>query len=330
MPSQDKLFLSSSIDSSHALTELFDFVWPTSAALWNFKWQTSGFLAACPDATEKDLLGRFVFGSGVYGVNVKKIASEQSWEDMQQWFSRLLLSEICALFEGWIESALDELKVPVSVRKQGTRDANKLGKQLQFPSTFDPAGQVIDGSAYAVAKIVSATPSATMMNCFQPTQLKNKKNSSAKIENLLICYRVFKEVRNDFVHHGGRASNKTLSEYFKYAAETPATLGTKEKPVLVQPIKGQVIQLSLRGVVGFSDVVLRLIATYDQLLTRAPYADIALKNKWIEVHKGRVIVKAAGPGRDKKIASLIKKCGLPNPCDLSSLYNHLYSKGLVA
>ena len=327
MPSQDKLFLSSSTDSSHALTELFDFVWPTSAALWNFKWQANGFLAAYPQASEDELRSRFVLGSGVRGVNVKRIATERTWADIQQWFSRVLLSEACSLFEGWVESALDELAVPPAIRKKGR---NPLDKKLQFPTEFDSAGKVTGGSAYAVEQVVGVTPSPIMMKCFQPIQLKNKKNSSSKIDNLLICYRVFKQARNDFVHHGGRASDKTISDYSNYAVETPATLGVKEKPVLAQPIKGQVIKLSLRGVVGFSDVVLRLIATYDQLLTCSPCADIALKKKWLEVHKGRVIVKAAGAARDKQIASLIKQCNLPNPSDLTALFNHLSAEGLAA
>lgn len=229
MPSQDKLFLSSSIDSSNALTELFDFVWPTSAALWNFKWQASGFLAAYPAATEDELRSKFVHGSGIRGVNVKRAAVEKTWDEMQQWFSRLLLSEACSLFEGWIESALDELDVPNGIRGSGPRS---LDKKLQFPSVLDALGNASGGSAYAVKIIVGTVPSPTMVACFEPTLLKNKKNSNAKLENLLICYRAFKEIRNDFVHHGGRASAKTDECYTAYLVETATTLGLKEKPQL--------------------------------------------------------------------------------------------------
>lgn len=326
MPSQEKLFLSSSIDSSNALTELFDFVWPTSAALWNFKWQASGFLAAFPTATDEELRGKFVVGSGIRGVNVKRAAIEKSWEEMQQWFSRLLLSEACSLFEGWIESALDELVVPRGIRGSGSKS---LDKKLQFPSVLDATGKVSGESAYAVEKIVGSMPSQTMVMCFEPTLLKNKKNSGLKIENLLICYRVFKEIRNDFVHHGGRASAKTDECYDAYFKETAATLGLKEKPELAKPMKGKVIELSLRGVVGFSDVVLRLIATYDQLLTRSSLSEGILKRRWLDVHKGKVTVKPAGPARDGQVASLIKQCELPLPTALQNLYSHLSAQGLA-
>ena len=109
MPSQDKFLLSASVNSSNAVTNLFDFVWPTSVALWNLQWQAKGYLAQVPNATVDELHARFVAGSGVRGANLQRLAAETAWVEMQQWFSRLLLSETCALFEGWIESALNEL-----------------------------------------------------------------------------------------------------------------------------------------------------------------------------------------------------------------------------
>lgn len=328
MPSQDKLFLAASVDSSNALTDLFDFVWPAGAALWNFKWQASGFLAACPSASDKELLGRFVQGSGINGVNVKRVAVNKSWEDMQQWFSRLLLSETCSLFEGWIEAALDDLAPLQSVRKAGTRDA--LDKKMQFPTSFNATGSPVDGSAFAVSQLVGPVPSPTLLSCFQPIQLANKKNSFSTIESLLVCYRVFKEARNDFVHHGGRASTKTAAAYARYAVETAATMGVAEKPLFPLPTVGEVIELSLRGVVGFSDVALRLIATYDQLITRSPLAEAVLRRKWREVHGGLVTLKPKGPARDAQITRLIRQCGFPRPTAAPVLFTHLNSQGLVA
>jgi hypothetical protein len=33
------------------ITDLFDFVWPTAAALWNLRWQVAGFLKEAPAST---------------------------------------------------------------------------------------------------------------------------------------------------------------------------------------------------------------------------------------------------------------------------------------
>lgn len=156
-----------------------------------------------------------------------------------------------------------------------------------------------------------------------PTLLNNKKNSLATLENLLVCYRAFKEVRNDFTHHGGRASKLAETAFITYSIESASTLGIKEKPELPIVKEDSPILLSLRGIVGVGDVALRLIATLDYLLTNSIYAEDVLKQRWLDKHKGLVTVTAAGPKRDAHLVRLIKQCELPKPVDPIALYNHL-------
>jgi hypothetical protein len=54
------------------MTALFDFVWPTAAALWNLRWQVQGFVAEVPTATVDELRKRFLFGSGLEGVDLNR------------------------------------------------------------------------------------------------------------------------------------------------------------------------------------------------------------------------------------------------------------------
>jgi hypothetical protein len=271
MPGQDKLFLAASIDSSDALTELFDFVWPTAVGIWNLQWQAKGFVAQLPSLSVTELDARFVPGSGIQGANIKRLATETTWAQMQQWFARLLLSESCALFEGWIEAALDELKIPQAIRQ--IRRNHPIDKELQFPSTRNASGVCTNGLTFALDRVRGATGSKLIQTCFHPTQLQNKKLSLTVIEDLLICYRAFKDVRNDFTHHGGRASQKAAQSYIEYSALTASLMNVKEKPALPSVVAGDPIQLSLRGVVGFSDVVIRLIATLDFALSDSSYAE---------------------------------------------------------
>lgn len=326
MASQDKLFLIASVDSSNALTELFDFVWPNAVALWNLQWQAKGFLAQMPDASVDDLNSRFVLGSKIRGANLHRLANQQAWSEMQQWFSRLLLSEVCALFEGWIESALDELALPQTIRKAGTR--NSLDKHLQFPTSFDSSSTAIKGGMFAVAE-VQGSGSSFIQNCMLPTMAKSKKNSTRTLEKLLVCYRVFKEARNDFTHHGGRASQRTVDAYAAFAHETASSLGINEKPELPPVSLNNQIQLSLRGVVGFSDVVLRLIATFDLLLSDSAFAENVLKKRWREKHGGLISVKPPGKERDNQLAKLIRQCNLPTPTNPTALYTQLHGWRLV-
>ncbi len=62
------------------ISELFDFVWPTAAALWNLRWQVSGFLQEVPKSSPVQLNDRFVFGSKIHGTNLKKACVETTWQ----------------------------------------------------------------------------------------------------------------------------------------------------------------------------------------------------------------------------------------------------------
>lgn len=325
MPSQDKLFLKCSVNTANALTNLFDFVWPASVALWNLQWQAKGFIAQVPEATVEELHARFVLGSGVRGANLKQLAADTAWEDLQQWFARLLLSESFALFEGWIEAAFEELQVPLSIRGQGK---SSLDKKFQFPSKFN-AGKVVDGVGAALAKVQLNVSTGLVSNCIYPVLIKNKKYALADLEKLMICYRAFKEVRNDFIHHGGIASLKAEECFMAFDALNAGNLGLKEKPELPQVVDGQPIRLSIRGVVGLSDVVLRLIATLDSELVNSRYGDALVKKRWLYTHNGVVTVAAAGLKRDAHLTRLVRQCALPKPVALTALFGYLSAAGMV-
>ncbi len=321
----EKLFLIASRDASDSLTALFDFVWPTSAALWNLQWQIKGFISQVPTATVDDLDGRFIHGSGIAGANLIRLANEQSWPELQQWFARLLLSEICAIFEGWIEAAFDELVLPNSLRNKNNK--NSLDKKIQFATKLSPAGIAIDGANFALAQICG-TGSAIMKNCFLPTQSTNKKLGSS-VDTALKCYRAFKEARNDFTHHGGRASQRTVDAISSYHSESAASLGVKEMPVMPIASIGDPIKLSLRGVVGLSDIVIRTIATLDLALSDSKFAEMLVVSRWTEKHKGRVLIKSGG-SRDTRLIGLAVQCGLPRPVSVPTFYQFLYAQQLVA
>lgn len=316
------LLLIASKDSARELTSLFDFVWPTAAAIWNMQWQVKGYRAQMPDATVDEMSARFISGSGIRNVNFKKL-EQDSWSDMQGWFAKLLLSETCALFEGWIASALDELNLPAANRKQ-------IEKQLQFPSTLDAAGQATNGLRKALDSIQAPSKSTTMQASFEAPMLASRKNSKGHIENLLICYRVFKEARNSFTHHGGRATQAAEQSYINYFGQTATLLGLKEKPVMPPIAEGNPIQLSLRGVVGFSDVVLRLVHTLDTEFAISPHAERIVSERWLAKHKGLVTLKVDPSQKLSHLRRLVHQCGLPKPIALSSLYAHMQSKGHVA
>lgn len=82
------------------VTELFDFVTPTAAALWNLRWQVVGFCSHHPAASVQVLDDRFVSGSGLHGANLRRACIDTSWEYQQQQFAKFLLISLFSIYEG--------------------------------------------------------------------------------------------------------------------------------------------------------------------------------------------------------------------------------------
>lgn len=314
---QEKLLLLTSKQVARRLTEVFDFVWPTATAIWNLRWQVAGYVSASPAATDSELAGRFVAGSDIRGANLRRSCIDSSWEDQQQEFARFLLFEFCSLYEAWCEGTLNELGAAAS-----------LSKHLQFPTTFTN-GAPSKGLRHAVNSVVQGG-SPIMAGAIYPAIATNKKNSPLHIEQLLVCYRYFKEARNSLVHAGGSTSNHFVSAEAAYIQLTPAQVGLKEVPVINGHTAGSPIKISLRGVVGFGDIVLRLVSTLDAEFSKSPGAEHAFLQRWRACHGGPPIQVSANPNscRDR-IKRLVRKLDLPTPTVTAQFETWLRNKQCI-
>ena len=294
-----KLYFEPSKRHATRLTELFDFVWPTAVAMWNLRSQVSEFIAHNANATEPELLARFVAGSGIVGANLRHACMELSWTNQQAEFARFLLFEICAIYETWCEQILFELGRPP-----------RLSKHLQFP-THPTRNE--GGVSYAIRTINTVT-SPALTAAIYPTLISNSKNSLAYLEQLLLCYRYFKEIRNSFIHGSNIASTSFVDAQMRYASLTKASLGVKEIPEWTQHVAGQPIPLSLRGVVGFGDIVLRLICTLDIEFAKSAYAEGVFERRWKVIHGPKPVMLAADANKKvRRVQRLVRAMGLPRP-----------------
>ena len=90
----------------------------------------------------------------------------------------------------------------------------------------------------------------------------------------MLCYRYFKESRNCYMHKNFFVSQQLIESYNNYLPVANATdLATKEPPEIIPPTLGQPAKLSMRGVIGFSEIIMRIIIISDAYL---------LKNKCAE------------------------------------------------
>lgn len=245
-------------DSAHAqLTKLYDFVWPTATAMWNLRWQVAGYVQVMPNATVAQLRARFTEGTQIYGANLHRACIEHSWDEQKEAFARIVLTNTIAIFEGWIEEVLTALG----------RNTVQLRKSLQYP---DPvAGAPGTGVSWAIAEL-TGVESMPLKDSFHASLQKSRYYALPKLDAMMRCYRFFKELRNTDMHGGGLADQRVLDAYARFSPmATAAALGVSELPEHTAPILGTAVRLSLRGVVGFSHIVLKVMATLDAELSRS-------------------------------------------------------------
>ena len=121
-------FFPESRDAAKEITRLFEFVSPTAVALWNLRWQVKGYVDTLPDSTPEQLAQRFVQGSELHGVNLKRSCIEISWEEQKSRFASVVLTNAFAAYENWAAHLSRTLQ----------RRAN--GERLQFPNSRENNG----------------------------------------------------------------------------------------------------------------------------------------------------------------------------------------------
>jgi hypothetical protein len=181
-----KLFFASSQAFHVQLTGLYDLINPTAAAMWNLRWQVKGYVDERPDADKRELHGRFVAGSGIGSANLRRHCVERTWEDQIGELALLGLFGAIGLYEGWIAA----LEV-------GTDEQRK---RLQFPSR-GVAGRAALGVVDTISAL-QANPSPLLERAYGPNLRASRRYIPNRIDDMLLCYRCFKEIRNVSAHAG--------------------------------------------------------------------------------------------------------------------------------
>jgi hypothetical protein len=293
------------------ITDLFDFVWPTAAALWNLRWQVNGFLLEVPTSTPKQLHDRFVFGSTIHGTNLKKACVQTSWEEQKHHMSGIVLTNAFAIYEHWA----DEILACVGL-------VGGKGKRLQFDDTPTKAGLP------ETLQDLCTNESATIKKALYPTYVASPKYSLPIIKNLLVCYRFFKELRNAQIHNGSKATKEAEAAYLSFVpVSSKVALGMKGNLVHDAVVEGHDIRLHLRGVVGFCDVLFRMIVTVDAELSRSEKAEAVLEKALRQVRS-----RTLSSNPQRRHLQLLNHCRsakLPNPADMEAMRQFMLAKRII-
>ncbi|MGP1273754.1 MAG: hypothetical protein ACTS22_10520, partial [Phycisphaerales bacterium] len=180
-----------------SFADIYDFVWPTAAALWNLRWQVQGYLKARENADYVELGRRFVEGSGIVGANLSKSCVEHSWERQQEQFAEFLLINACALYEAWADQLAVELNT-----------GDGFAKNLQFPTNAKRNRGIGES-----INLLRANKSTALAASLHPVMCSQSRHNAAGIDHMLKCYRYFKEIRNCIVHGGRVVSDNAVAAY---------------------------------------------------------------------------------------------------------------------
>lgn len=263
-------FCSSTLSALQQITSIFDFVWPTYTALWNLRWQVQGYLDVSQTEGKKispEELRRVFVTKEIHGENLLRLCSND-WSIQENLFSQILLAYAFSIYEGWICDLGNLL---------GWNRNQKIS--LQFCTQKNPKNENVIGAFVKNWKEKRSNNDELIGKVVYNTAKENKKYFKDSLEDLITCYRCFKEARNAFIHANGKVTDSLKEAYREYSGKI-ANIKTimDEAPIFPDPSPDsssmkEDFALSLRGVVGFYNVIIILIVTLDAKLANSRYAE---------------------------------------------------------
>lgn len=307
------VFFSATKKALANITATYDIVWPTAIGLWNLRCMVNGVKKEYPVITDAQLAAKFTFGSGIHGVNYKRAFFENTWEDQQSDFAWILLNSTIPIFEGWLEELKQDVFSDLKV------------KEMQFPMRVQTE----------VARLTN-NESSVLKDCFYNSYSSKRDRCYSQIDALMYCYRVFKEARNCYMHNGLKANQTLIDAHTAYSPYNNTTsLCVSEVPEFYGPILGEPIKMSLRGVVGFSYILIKILVSLDAELLRASDAETEFLRRYRESHidkKGHFIRRTLKPDigqAQNQVSRYVSQCRFSKPADAEKMRNFLLDHQLV-
>jgi hypothetical protein len=216
------------------------------------------------------------------------------------------------LYEGWT-FALDV-------------GSNAQRERLQFPSR-GVIGRTTLGVGDTVAALGS-TPSRLLDLAYGPGLRSSRRYMPARLDDMLVCYRCFKEIRNVSAHAGRVPDEYTVAAYTN-AVPLVGGLGRNgQNLALPVVVAGHPVQLSLLNAQALCALLLNIVVTLDAELAVTQAAEGVLLGRW-KNKLPRTLVSADPVRRKNRLAILNSSVGLPILNGAEALYKLLRDAYLV-
>lgn len=282
-----------------------DLIHSLTVAMWNTRSQVIGTYTIYPEATGKQLAAKYGLGSRIHGVNYKRTFVDTSWEAHQESIAWLFLNNIIPIYEAWVAS----LKTETFPATNG----NISPGAMKNPITAAGGGIVSEINKLTVSE------SQIIKDAFYSRYSNKKHRCFANLNNLLICFRYFKQMRNCYMHNNGKANSDLIDRYHEFSNITSASdLSMSEIPEHYAPTLDDRISISLRGVIGFYQVVVQIMLTSDTELLRSQYAEKEMLERLRKVQPTPKTINSNRTRAARQIAGIFKAAGYIEP-DLTNL-----------
>lgn len=308
------VFFSATKKALANITATYDTVWPTAVGLWNLRCMVNGVKKEYPSITDAQLTAKFSLGSGIHGVNYKRAFVDHSWEKQQSDFAWILLNSTIPIFEGWLEELKQDVFPDLKV------------KEMQFPIRIQTE----------VTRLTT-NESSVLKDCFYNSYSSKRDRCYPHIDSLMYCYRVFKGIRNCYMHNGSKTDDKLITAYNDYLPhQNTGSLCVSEVPELYTPVLDNPIKISLRGVVGFSYILIKIMVSLDAELLRSLNAETEFLRRYRESHidkNGHFIrrtLKSDKRQAENQVSRYVSQCRFSKPADVEEMRNFLLSHQLVS
>lgn len=254
-----RVFFRATEDALKNITEQFKLVHPLRTSMLYTRKAVAQIIAENQTADNAYLKAVIDPDDNVHGTGYKDAFLNTPWEEQEEQLAWLLLNNLFAVHEGWAESLFLERFDGKGYQKEAFV---KILEKKNLSSKFT--------SYYATNPKKSKLFTDTFFDVYKDTS----KLDFSKLDNYMLMYRYFKEMRNAFMHGNCIASQRVIDAYNDYSAVATTTdLDVTEVPSIIQPILGQKVHLNIRGVIGFSDFVQRILIISDINLIQTKAAE---------------------------------------------------------
>lgn len=263
----NRFFFSSSQAAAQRITDMFTLFWGIDAGLWNLRCEAKKYFnnhpTTAPSKLNKPAKDEIVKGLKIHGLNLDAIANGYTWEYEEEFLAEILLIYATAIFDGWtykfVSESLAELND--STKKEEPEENKSDDNGGKGTSSNEIIRRMRSGNFEPYLKELKKVDGSRAKICSP----KGNGSDMGYINKQILLYKYFKQCRNCIAHGDKTFSDEVEMAYFQVRNLTAEECDLKEIPEMVPSAAGSPFELKLRGVVGFTKVLLKIITYYDTM-----------------------------------------------------------------